>query len=294
MKTDPEKIKIIKEWKEPKNIKQIQQFLGLCGYYRKFIQDFSKIARSLYNLLKKEKKWIWTKECQDAFEELKEKLINHPILGIVDFTKEFKLYTDASGYALGAILAQIGKDDKEHVLQYASRLLKGAEINYGITEKECLAVIWAIKHFSCYLRGVKFQIITDHSPLLWIRKISNPTGRLARWIMLLLEYSFEMYFKNGKKHTNVDMLSRPILLTNIQLYQNDNDIDEEMFIDHYENDNLIEYLTKGKFLPGKSKKKCKRDIRLADKLIKEGEYLYYFDENNKVYIKIPKITKIEN
>ena len=123
--------------------------------------------------------------------------------------KEFVLYTDASAYALGAVLAQIGDDDQEHVVSNASCTLKGAELHYGISEKECLAVLFAIKIFRIYLYGTHFKIVTDHSALKWLMEITDQTGRLARWAIYLQIFDFEIIHRRGILHTNADTLSRP-------------------------------------------------------------------------------------
>ena len=107
-------------------------------------------------------------------------------------------------------MAQVDQDNKEYVCYYASRLLKGAEVHYGITEKECLAVVWAVKHFRVYLHGTKFIVIADHSALKWLMTINDPTGRLARWSLYLQAYDFEIIQR--KKHTNVEAFSTPVLM----------------------------------------------------------------------------------
>ena len=148
---DPRKIEAIKEWKAPKNVKNVQQFLGLANYYRRHVLDFSKHAGPLYNLLKKDSVFNFDSECEKSFEKLKELLCSNPVLRPPDFKREFFLYTDASGYCLGAVLGQKDNDNREYVVSYGSRMLKGAELHDSITEKECLGVIWAVKHFRVYL-----------------------------------------------------------------------------------------------------------------------------------------------
>jgi len=149
--------------------------LGLFSYYRRFIENFSKIADPLYELLKKDITYIWTESQQEAFEFLKKKLTTAPIIQYPDFEKPFFLYTDASGTGIGAVLAQ--KNDKlEHVIAYASRTLNAAEKNYGVTELECLAIVWAVKYFRHYLWGSKFTIITDHTALKWLLNSSSETA----------------------------------------------------------------------------------------------------------------------
>jgi hypothetical protein len=136
-----EKVEKIKNMKRPENVTEVRSFLGLCSYYRKFVKDFSKIAKPLNNLMKKNVKFEWKEKQQKAFDILKTKLMEKPIVKYPDFGKEFMVITDASGKGLGAILAQKNKDNKEVVIAYASRSLVGAEINYPITDLECLAVV---------------------------------------------------------------------------------------------------------------------------------------------------------
>ena len=191
----------------PEKEKDIKAFLGLVGYYRKFVERFSSLAKPLTDMLKKGKEWQWTDLEQESFEILKEKLIEFPILQYPDFSQPFILTTDASGYALGAVLSQ-GTPGKDRPVAYASRTLNGAELNYSTVEKECLAIVWACKHFRPYLLGKPFQIWTDHKGLTWIFNVKDPSSRLLRWRLLLEEYEFEIKYKPGKQNTNADSLSR--------------------------------------------------------------------------------------
>ncbi|CAF0856937.1 unnamed protein product [Brachionus calyciflorus] len=218
---DPEKVNAIEEFKQPSSVNEIQRFLGLCGAYRRFVREFAHIAAPMHKLLKKDSKWNWSQECQTSFEELRKRLVSFPILRHPDFNKEFILYTDASGTAIGAILCQRDNFNNEYVVAYASRKLKGAEINYGITEKECLAVIWGIKHFSVYLQCQKFKVVTDHSALQWLMRIKEPKGKLARWAIFLQTYDFEIIYRQGKKHQNVDAISRSFDTNYLELYITD-------------------------------------------------------------------------
>ena len=152
----------------PTNLRELRGALGLFSYYRKFIKDFAKHAKPLNSLLKKEAEFIWTDKQQKAFDFLKDRMCKAPILTHPDFNKPFVLYTDASGTGLGVVLAQIGEDEKEHVIAYASRSLTQAEGNYSITDQECLAVVWGIEYFKHYLISKPFTVITDHSALKWL------------------------------------------------------------------------------------------------------------------------------
>ena len=147
-------------------------------------------------------------EQQDAFERLKQCLVSAPILTYPRWDRRFILFTDASTFALGAILSQEDDEGNERVIAYASRSLLPAEKNYTATELECLAVVWAIGKFHQYVYGHRFLLITDHSALCHLFNTTTPNGRLARWVMKLQVYDFETIHRSGKRHINVDSLSR--------------------------------------------------------------------------------------
>ena len=206
--TDPSKIAAVKQWPVPSNVTELRSFIGLCSYYRRYIKDFSKIAKCLHSLTEKGKSFIWTKQCQEAFEKLKRCLISAPILAHPDFTKSFILDTDASNEAIGAILSQVDDQGKEHVIAYASRTLSKAERRYCVTRKELLAVVHFSKHFKHYLYGRQFLLRTDHSSLRWLMRFKNPDGQLARWLEVLSEYDMKIEHRPGRQHQNADALSR--------------------------------------------------------------------------------------
>ena len=167
------------------------------------------MADPLYKLLKKDVPYTWTKDQQQSFEILKTKLTEAPIVRYPDFDKPFFLYTDACNTGLGAVLAQKeGKD--EYVIAYASRTLSPAEKNYGITELECLAIIWAVTYFRHYLWGIHFTIITDHAALKWLLNSTSETAnkRLERWKITLSEFDYDIQYRKGLTYTNANALSR--------------------------------------------------------------------------------------
>jgi hypothetical protein len=174
---EPRKSYAIQQMKPQKNVKDVQRFLGMSGYYRKYILDYAKITEPLTNLTRKDVPFDLNESCLEAFNFLKQKFQEAPILRQIDPERPMILFTVASGFALGAILSQTDINGKEYVCSFASRLLKGAELHYGITEKECLAVIWAIKHFRINLYGTNLTVITDHKALHWLMTINDPTGR---------------------------------------------------------------------------------------------------------------------
>jgi hypothetical protein len=145
----------------PTDVHTLRSFIGLCNYYRIYVQDFSTIVHPLYALLKKDVVWTWSDEAQEAFNTLKEKLSEFPILRRPNFNKVFILHTDWSALGIGAILGQLDEKGKEYVIAYASRSNK-VESNYSSYEGECLAVVWAIIHFRPYLYGTNFTLYTDH------------------------------------------------------------------------------------------------------------------------------------
>jgi hypothetical protein len=208
IRTDPAKIQKVKDFPTPMNITQLRGFLGLASYYRRFVPGFSRIATPLNKLLKKGVAYNWNKEQRFAFEQLKHALITSPILIFPNFEKQFVLLTDASTFGLGAILSQLDEDGNDRVIAYASRTCNKAESNYSATELECLAVIWAVKHFHAYIYGQRFKLVTDHAALCHLFNTATPIGRLARWVMKLQMYDFETTHRSGRKHLNVDSLSR--------------------------------------------------------------------------------------
>ena len=154
--------------------------MALVSYYRRFIKNFASIATPLNYLLKKGVKFVWTDDCQHAFERLRNALVEAPILSYPNFNERFLLYTDASNTAIGAILAQ-NINGVEQTIAYASRSLKPYEKKYATIEKECLAIVWGIKYFRPYLYGRSFDVVTDHNPLKWLDNARDPHSRLSRW-----------------------------------------------------------------------------------------------------------------
>lgn len=196
----PEKLEVVRRMTPPRNRTEVRSFLGFVGYYRRFIKEFAHIARPLHELTKKDVKFGWTEDCQKSFELLKEKLISAPVLRRPDFEKPFILTTDGSYSGLGAVLSQKDNKGDEFVVGYFSRSLRGAEKNYTVTEVECLGVIFAVQKCKHYLLGKKFLLKTDHSALRWLINSSEPTGRMARWVMQLMEYDFEIEHISGKRN----------------------------------------------------------------------------------------------
>ncbi|KAM9892021.1 hypothetical protein OXX69_012141, partial [Metschnikowia pulcherrima] len=204
---DPDKIRTIKEWTEIKSIKQAQSFLGLCGYYRRFIHHYSKYTACIHDYIAG--KVPWTETQQSMFDSLREKLMNPPILILPQPASTFVLYTDASNYYMGAVLNQVDEDNKlQGVVAFESRKFKGAELNYDVREKEFLAIIHALKKWRHYLLDKPFVLYTDHHSLQFVLTQKTPSGRIARWLDVLAEYNFEIRYIQGPRNVVADCLSR--------------------------------------------------------------------------------------
>lgn len=207
---DPAQVKNVKEWGTPKKARDVRAFVGLCSYYRRFVPHFASIAEPLHQLMGKNTDFRWSAEADAAFEQLKEKLTTAPVLSAPDWTQPFILHTDASEFGLGAVLAQT-INGEEKVVAYASKSLNKAQKNYTTSDRECLAIIWGIRHFRVHLLGRKFDLYTDHSALQFINTMKlnrDLSGRLARYQMFLQEYEFEPHYRKGELNANADALSR--------------------------------------------------------------------------------------
>ncbi len=163
----------------------MRSFIRLCNYYRIYVQDFNIIAHPLYALLKKDVAWTWSEEVQEAFDTLKEKLSEFPILRRPYFNKVFILHIDWNALGIGVIFGQLDEEGKKYVITYASRSNNKVESNYSSYEGECLAVVWAVIHFRPYIYGTNFTLYTDHQPIKWLMTNDKLTGKLARWVVIL-------------------------------------------------------------------------------------------------------------
>lgn len=207
IEADPEKITAVKDWPIPTKLREVRVFLGLAGYYRRFVPSFSHIAAPLHGLTKKNQKFIWDSACQETFDDLKGRLTTAPILALPRDSGKFYLDTDASEHGIGVVLSQ-DQDGQEVVICPASRVYHNPERNYCVTRKELLAVVHFLKYFKQYLLGREFVVRTDHSALQWLRKTPEPIGQQGRWLEILEEYNFEIQHRPGSKHNNADGLSR--------------------------------------------------------------------------------------
>lgn len=207
VKPDPKKIDAISRFPIPKTFKEIKSFLGLASYYRKFIDNFAQTVHPINKLLRKNVQYNWSTECNDAFLLIKEKLTTAPILIHPDFSKPFIVRTDASQYAIGAILSQ-GKLREDLPIAYMSKALNRHEVRWATVEKELIAIIYALRLFRPFIYGRRCTIVTDHQALVWIMNNKNPASRLFRWKLELSEYDFDIIHKPGIMNANADALSR--------------------------------------------------------------------------------------
>lgn len=204
------KVQAIDKFPVPTTRKQIMRFLGMAGYYRKYCPNFSVIANPLTNLLKKNAKFVWSTECQEAFGKIKSILMSEPVLNAPDFDKQFKLYVDASDNGCGAILIQENHDKVEHPVCYFSKKFNKHQKNYSTIEKECLALLFALQHFEIYVSSPKYPVVvyTDHNPLTFIHKMKNKNQRLMRWCLYLQEFTLDIHHVKGRDNIFADALSR--------------------------------------------------------------------------------------
>src|SRR6266508_1719102 len=210
---DPSKVKEVLNWRTPQNVGDIRSFLGLAGYYRRFIGGFSKIAKPLTKLLEKRAVFKWTSAQEDAFQELKHKLTSAPVLVMPDMHKEFSVYCDASGQGIGCVLMQEG-----HVIAYASRQLKVHEKHYPTHDLELAAVVHALKIWRHYLIGNKCEIFTDHKSLKYIFTQPDLNLRQRRWLELIKDYNLDIQYHPGKANVIADALSRKAHCYNLSTY----------------------------------------------------------------------------
>ena len=212
---NPKQVTAVQNFPTPQNITELRQFLGLASYYRRFVALFAKVASPLHRLTGKDVRWEWSQDCQKSFSELKQRLLNSPILTYPDFDLDFVLETDASIDGLGAILSQKKNDEKLHPVAYASRSTSSAEKHYSVTELETLAVVWAVQHFRAYLYGHVVTVITDHSAVKSILDKPSSNGKHTRWWLKVFGSGvgqLKIIYRPGRENGGADALSRnPVL-----------------------------------------------------------------------------------
>ena len=205
---DPEKVKKVQDMLPPRDVGQLRTFLGLVNYYRNWIRNCAARQRHMSRLLGKEVEFKFDEKCMEEFEDMKRVLTSEPVVRhYPDPGREYILFTDASDYTIGAVLAQKDEEGKEQVIAYYSRLLTMAERKYATYEKECLGMVESVQRFKVYLHK-HFKIFTDHHSLRSIMSWKNPKPRIQRWLEILSMYSFTAYYRAGCQNLNADALSR--------------------------------------------------------------------------------------
>lgn len=215
---DQSRIQPILNYVRPKSVKDIRRLMGLAGFYQKFIEGYSRITAPITDLLKKEKKkFTWSDEAEQAFNELKAVLTSAPVLGNPDFSKPFTIESDASDNAVGAALVQ-EQDGETRVIGYFSKKLSSTQKKYSAVEKECLGVLLAIDNFRHYVEGTRFRVVTDARSLLWLFKIGAESGnsKLLRWALRIQSYDIQLEYRKGKNNITADCLSRSIDVVTVQ------------------------------------------------------------------------------
>jgi hypothetical protein len=202
------KVEAIVKMLPPTDVPELRVVLGTANYYRKFVKDYSTIAAPLNNVLRKDVAWNWSEECQKAFDTIKERLTQAPILRRPDYSHPFELHTDWNGIGLGGVLGQRDDEGREYVIVYASGSNNRTKRNYSSYARECLAAVWGVSHFRVYLYGRRFVMLTDHEPLKWLMTNEKLTEMHARWAHILSEYDFEIRHRPGKRSGDADDSSR--------------------------------------------------------------------------------------
>ena len=272
IEVDKAKVELISNLPTPKCVRDIRSFLGHAGFYRRFIKDFSAIARPLCTLLAKDVPFTWSQACDTAFAKLKNMLVSPPIMRSPNWDLPFEIMCDASDYAIGAVLGQ-REDKKAFVIYYASKTLDSAQANYTTTEKEFLAVVFALEKFRSYIVGAPVTIFTDHAALKYLLSKQDTKPRLTRWILLCQEFNLTIKDKKGVENVVADHLSRLVPESDSHdIPIGDSFPDEQLFaLAHYPwYADIVNYLVTGQIpaqWTSQQKKKFLTDIKK-----------YYFDD----------------
>lgn len=208
IRADPDRVLAIVDYPVPKTVRQIRSFLGMAGWYQRYIANFSAIAAPITDLMRTASKFVWTPDAQAAFETLKERMTSAPFLTHPDFTKPFVIQCDASITGVGSVLYQLDDEGHERPIAFMSKKLNSAQRNYSVTELECLAAMLSVKRFRGYIEGMEFKIITDHASLKWLMGQKDLSGRLARWSLKLQGFNFTIEHRKGSANVVPDALSR--------------------------------------------------------------------------------------
>ena len=202
------KVQAIDDYAPPPTKKALMRFLGLVGYYRCFCRNFSTVVAPLTNLLKSKVEYVWSPECQSAFQNVKALICNAPVLAAPQWDRVFKLEVDASAVGAGAVLLQADDLGVDKPVCFFSRKFNKHQLNYSVIEKETLALILSLQHFSVYVSSSPVVVFTDHNPLTFLSSLQSPNQRLVRWALFLQSYSLDIHHIKGRDNVVADALSR--------------------------------------------------------------------------------------
>ena len=239
IRSNPAKVAAIRDLPPPTKVSEVRTFLGMSGYYRNLVQNYAGIAQPLINLTKKNTKFIWSEECAKAFQKLKDILLSDVILTYPNTQKPYRLYTDASNYAIGSILVQLDDEGNEKVIQYLSHALDTTQQKWPVIEKEAYAIVYSLQKLRPYLWGADFQIFTDHKPLkaLFSQQIVN--SKIQRWAVQISEFGAPIHYTDGKDNARADMLSRAVYHKSVPIDTNTVEWSLPLAFDGIDRDELI-------------------------------------------------------
>lgn len=205
---DPSRVRSITEFPTPRNVKHLKAFLGLCNYERRFVERFAELTVPLLKLLKKGTYWRWGVEEHQAFENVKRAYLQVVFLHHPQTEKPFYIQSDSSNYAIGGCLFQLDNNNERAIISFCSRTLRGPEVNYGITEKEALAIVYCLQQFRVFVLGADLTVVTDHKALTFLKTCRLLNSRLTRWTLYIQEYDFQIKYCPGRENITSDVLSR--------------------------------------------------------------------------------------
>ncbi len=282
---DDQKISIVKDWKRPENLKEIQRFLGFINYYSRFIKNYANIAKPLFVFSKTQSKFEWKSQHEKAFNELKEALLNYQSLVCPDINKPFTIYTDASDTSIGSVLMQETSSGLQTV-SMRSRCLKGSELNYSTYDKELLAIHDAFMHWRYYLDGNSFVVMTDHNPLVHLFKQDQLNQRQVRWINNLWNQKMEIKYIKGKENVVADALSR-LQINHISTIVIDEDL-EELSNDYMKDSYFKDIWTS--LINNSTNEKERKKRKVYERRFKIDEGKLYWIDKEEIKLCLPKGT----
>ena len=255
------------------------------------MKNFAQIAKPLTCLLEKNAKFVWTTDCQKSFDLLKATLSKKTQLTLPDFSKPFILACDASALSIGAVLSQKGEDGTENPIAFASKVLSKTERNWSVTEREAYVIVWAVGYFRSFLLGHKFKLQSDHKPLVWMRQLVNPSPKIARWILQLEEYDFDIEYREGKRHGNADGMSRlPVEVNTCMLtLESCVTLDEirEAQLNNAEIAEMIEAVKTGKWITDNPSNFSKHFTTIKEELFIDDNILYRQVNDERIQVILP-------